>query len=223
MRDRGLRVDGIGWQAHVAVGWNTSSNRRALRLLIDWAHERDLEFHVTEASVFIDDDSTDQLEAQAGTYRRIVEELLEKRSGGVVGWNTWHISDAHGWRRDEYPSLFDEQYGPKPAYYAVQEELEEHRDLPVFLRGDGNEDGIVDLSDAVFALSWLFLGGRGPGCLAAVDANDDDIVDVADPSYLLNHLFLGAPPPPAPYPECDIAELDADVTLDCATRPPACP
>ena len=53
-----------------------------------------------------------------------MEVLLEKRVNGKVGWNTLHIDDGHGWNIDKAPSLFDEDYEAKPAYYAVQEALE---------------------------------------------------------------------------------------------------
>jgi hypothetical protein len=48
-----------------------------------------------------------------------------------------------------------------------------------FRRGDCNNDGGVDLSDAVCTLSWLFLGGRTPSCLAAANTNGDAAVDIA--------------------------------------------
>jgi GH35 family endo-1,4-beta-xylanase len=129
LRDKGLRVDGIGWQAHVAEGWDTSENLEKLSDLIDWAHSNNLEFHVTEASVWLyNGNSQSELQAQAVTYSAIVNALLEKRSNGVVAWNTWHISDAHGWYNERFPSLFDDQYQAKPAYYAVQAVLEEHKD-----------------------------------------------------------------------------------------------
>jgi len=125
LRNLGLRVDGIGWQAHVNNGWATSSHLNKLRDLIDWAHENDLEFHVTEASVWINGAHTEAaFEQQAETYRKIVDVLLEKRFTGQVGWNTWHIDDGHGWQTEKAPSLFDKSYQPKPAYYAVQDALE---------------------------------------------------------------------------------------------------
>jgi endo-1,4-beta-xylanase len=129
----GLRVDGIGWQAHVDVGWESETTLNLLRDLIDWAHSNDLEFHVTEASVWLTGNTQEDFEEQAVTYRAILGVLLEKRSTGNVGWNTWHIDDGHGWRADEYPSLFDVDYEAKPAYYAIQEALEEGagvEDLP---------------------------------------------------------------------------------------------
>lgn len=125
LRNYGLRVDGIGWQAHVSAGWDTVENLNLLRDLIDWAHNNNLEFHVTEASVFIyGAPNPANLEAQAQTYRAIVDVLIEKRLNGMVGWSTWHIDDAHGWNTELYPALFDSNYVAKPAYYAIQDALE---------------------------------------------------------------------------------------------------
>ncbi len=124
LRDKGLRVDGIGWQAHIESGWATAENLNRLRTIIDLAHANDLEFHITEASVWINDNSQASLEEQAATYQAIIEVLLEKRSTGKVAWNTWHIDDGHGWHTERYPSLFDANYSAKPAYYAIQEALE---------------------------------------------------------------------------------------------------
>lgn len=123
LRKRKLRVDGIGWQAHVDVGWNHCD---ALEKLIDWAHANDLDFHVTEAGVWLKKNASPAgLKAQAATYARILKTLLSRRKNGVVTWNTWHISDAGGWKKHRRPSLFDADYRPKPAYYAVQRVLEE--------------------------------------------------------------------------------------------------
>jgi GH35 family endo-1,4-beta-xylanase len=121
----GLRVDGIGWQAHVDLGWESESRLNNLRNLIDWAHSNDLEFHVTEASVWIYGEPTEEnLEEQGDTYRSILDVLLEKRFTGKVGWNIWHIDDNWGWYTDRHPSLFDDNYEAKPAYYAIQAALE---------------------------------------------------------------------------------------------------
>jgi GH35 family endo-1,4-beta-xylanase len=125
LRNNGLRVDGIGWQAHVDDGWVTPENLNGLRNMIDWVHNNDLEFHITEASVWLKDgNSQSALEEQAATYRAIIEVLLEKCSTGKIGWNIWHIDDAHGWHTEWYPSLFDISYSAKPSYYAIQEALE---------------------------------------------------------------------------------------------------
>lgn len=130
LRNKGLRVDGIGWQAHVEVGVEQDGNNaQYLNELIGWAHQNQLEFHITEASVWLKNGRTNaQLQAQAETYKAILEMLLEMRSGGVVAWNTWHISDYYTWHSEWFPSLFDESFKPKPAYFGINEVLSFHTD-----------------------------------------------------------------------------------------------
>lgn len=69
-----------------------------------------------------------------------------------------------------------------------------------FIRGDSNDDGIVNISDAVFTLSFLFIGDEQPECLAATDANDDGSANITDVILTLNFLFLGNEAPAAPFP-----------------------
>ena len=63
-------------------------------------------------------------------------------------------------------------------------------DVPL-LRGDANYSGGVDISDAIFILDFLFLGGPPPTCQPLADASADFSVDISDPIYLLTFLFLG--------------------------------
>ena len=71
-----------------------------------------------------------------------------------------------------------------------------------FRRGDSNEDGQMDMSDAVFTLYFLFLGTAAPACQKAADTNDSGDMDLSDPVYTLMFLFTGGEAPPAPYPGC---------------------
>jgi len=66
-----------------------------------------------------------------------------------------------------------------------------------FERGDADRDGAVALTDAIFLLNFLFLGGPAPQCLVLADADDDDELNITDGVFILGHLFLGtqAPPP----------------------------
>lgn len=88
----------------------------------------------------------------------------------------------------------------------------------LFIRGDANGDGGVNISDAVATLTYLFSGGA-LGCHDAGDANDDDALNVADPVYLLAHLFSGAAEPPAPFNACG-ADPTNDATLTCQSYDP---
>jgi hypothetical protein len=69
-----------------------------------------------------------------------------------------------------------------------------------FIRGDANNDGRIDVSDAIFILNWLFLSGDNPLCLDALDVDDSGTIDISDSIYLLNTLFQGDRLPPSPYP-----------------------
>jgi hypothetical protein len=73
-----------------------------------------------------------------------------------------------------------------------------------FRRGDANQDGRLDLSDAVSTLRLLFLGGETTTCREAADANDDGALDISDPLFTLSFLFTGGPAPPAPGPACGL-------------------
>jgi hypothetical protein len=62
-------------------------------------------------------------------------------------------------------------------------------------RGDVTADGVIDASDLVYLLNYLFIHGPEPIPLEAGDANCDGIVDASDVVYLLNYLFIKGPPP----------------------------
>jgi hypothetical protein len=70
-----------------------------------------------------------------------------------------------------------------------------------FVRGRINGDEKVDVSDAVYLLVFLFLGGGAPEVPQAADVNADSGVDIADAVYLLSFLFRGGPSIPAPFPD----------------------
>jgi hypothetical protein len=61
--------------------------------------------------------------------------------------------------------------------------------------GDANGDGVINVSDVVYLVNYLFIGGPPPCPLAAGDVNSDGITNVSDVVYLINYLFIGGPPP----------------------------
>jgi hypothetical protein len=70
----------------------------------------------------------------------------------------------------------------------------------LFHRGDPTADGLMNLSDPLAVLNFLFIGGGRPSCLETADGNNNGVVDLTDALVLLNFLFLGGPPPAAPGP-----------------------
>ena len=83
----------------------------------------------------------------------------------------------------------------------------------VFTRGDANDDGNVDISDAIKLLTYLFTGGEAPGCLDSGDTNDDGDLNITDSIFLLNYLFTGNLELPMPVSLCG-EDPTAD-QLDC--------
>ncbi len=70
--------------------------------------------------------------------------------------------------------------------------------VPVFRRGDCDDDGVVTISDPIVELRHLFMGGRRFYCDDACDANDDGAIDLTDAIVILQYLFGGGAPPGAP-------------------------
>lgn len=90
---------------------------------------------------------------------------------------------------------------------------------PMFVRGDVNDDAMINLVDAIVILDELFSGGVPAECEDAVDINDDGQKNLADPIVLLNYLFTGGPAPSSPFPTCGsdstVSSLICDMTLSC--------
>lgn len=89
---------------------------------------------------------------------------------------------------------------------------------PVFLRGDANGNGQIEIADPVLSLGFLF-SGIEVDCPSALDADDGGAIDVADPVRVLAYLFTGGAPLVPPFPACGIDPTD---DLDCTSAEP-CP
>jgi Dockerin type I domain len=64
------------------------------------------------------------------------------------------------------------------------------------LCGDANNDGVVNVSDAVWIINYVFVGGGAPQpVLACGDANTDGTVNVSDAVWIINYVFVGGGPP----------------------------
>ncbi len=78
-------------------------------------------------------------------------------------------------------------------------------ELPVFC-GDANGDDAVNVSDAVYIINYVFIGGPAPDPYETGDANCDEAVNVSDAVWIINYVFIGGNPP------CD---LNGDGQPDC--------
>lgn len=63
-----------------------------------------------------------------------------------------------------------------------------------FERGDASADGTINISDAIYLLSYFFSGGPAPSCDDSADVNDDGMLNVGDAISILGFLFtMGTP------------------------------
>jgi hypothetical protein len=84
----------------------------------------------------------------------------------------------------------------------------------LFVRGDADRNGRIELTDAVRILNFLFLGIGTLPCLDAADADDNGRHELTDAVRVLNYLFLGT----GRIPEPDPSTADY-VTADCGLDP----
>jgi PKD repeat protein len=78
--------------------------------------------------------------------------------------------------------------------------------IPPYFVGDANGDDRVNVSDAVFIVNYVFIGGDAPSPIESGDANCDESVNVSDAVAIINYVFIGGYPPGDPdhngIPDC---------------------
>jgi hypothetical protein len=75
-----------------------------------------------------------------------------------------------------------------------------------YICGDASGDEIVNVSDAVYIINYIFTGGDAPDPLESADVNCDSDVNVSDAVSIINYIFSGGNDP------CD---SDGDGIPDC--------
>jgi len=70
--------------------------------------------------------------------------------------------------------------------------------------GDCKPDGILDLGDLLWLISYLYKGGPAPNPLCIGDVNCDSLVDLGDVLHVIGYLYKGGS---APCPECCYGKL----------------
>ncbi len=64
-----------------------------------------------------------------------------------------------------------------------------------YLSGDADNNGVVNISDAVYMVTYIFSGGAAPIPTIAGDADCNGIITISDVVYLINFIFSGGPAP----------------------------
>jgi hypothetical protein len=99
--------------------------------------------------------------------------------------------------RDDVEGGLLKSYGNKANHFMLN-----HPELhycPTFdvIPGDANDDGMVNVGDAVYLISYIFFGTIAPQpyALCSCDANGDCECNVGDPVTIIRYVFEGGPPP----------------------------
>jgi len=61
--------------------------------------------------------------------------------------------------------------------------------------GDANNDGAVNISDAVWIIGYVFVGGSAPYPYLSGDVNCDSAVNISDAVWIINLVFVGGNDP----------------------------
>ena len=73
--------------------------------------------------------------------------------------------------------------------------IENEGEPPLYICGDANSDEIVNVSDAVYIINYVFVGGDPPDPFWSGDANCDGVCNVSDAVWIINYVFVGGNDP----------------------------
>lgn len=133
---RGVPINGVGLQMHITLGDTAPGGSLTPDLLgqnIKRLGDLGLQVQITEMDVKFQGKPTDSiLQHEAGDYRRVLDTCLN--NANCTAFVTWGVTDKYSWLLDprystnanNAPLLFDDEYQPKPAYYAVLDLLARH-------------------------------------------------------------------------------------------------
>lgn len=105
-----------------------------------------------------------------------------------------------------------------PSFSAEGKELCGELSGRPFVRGDSDADNMLNITDGIVILNFLFLGTVTPPCEKAADVDDSGGVNISDGVMVFNFLFTGGPPPRPPSPDCGFDRTEDD--LSCEAFPP---
>lgn len=123
LKRSGVPIDGVGFQMH--IGLKDRLKLDDISRNMERLAELGLEVRITEMDVQVHEGAeteSEQFNLQATYYSSILDTCLVARN--CKGLTVWGVADHHSWvphffDRPDAPLLFDEEYQPKPAYYAI--------------------------------------------------------------------------------------------------------
>lgn len=192
-KSRGIPVDGIGFQMHLDIQYAIDYDdfARNMQRFADLG----LEIYITEMDVRISSNPTQaELEKQASYYKNIIEKCMAQPA--VKAIQVWGFTDKYSWVPQTFPGrdnalIFDRNYNPKPAYYAMQAALAT-APTPTVVYGDLDGSGSVDALD--YSLIKQYLLGTistfpSESGLTAADVDGSGTIDALDFAVMKQYLL----------------------------------
>lgn len=126
---RGIPIHGVGLQSHFTLG---SFDPNQIAQNVERLGELGLQVQFTEVDIRYSGMATENiLQQQASDYHRLMDVCLS--NDACTAFITWGVTDKYTWLRGANlgffnnlsvePLLFDDDYQPKPAYFAVLDSL----------------------------------------------------------------------------------------------------
>ena len=131
LRNRGIKIDGIGIQMHVNI---LSTEATQVASALQSISNNDYQIHLSELDISVNPlgknitPSQSLFTKQANLLGEIVLQYKQIPTRYQYGITFWGISDKTSWiidyfNREDYPLLYDDNYLPKPAYCKLKETL----------------------------------------------------------------------------------------------------
>lgn len=77
------------------------------------------------------------------------------------------------------------------AGYRAMVQLMDLQDVGIYIHADANNDRMVNVSDAVFLIDYIFGGGQPPAHICLGDADGNGMVNISDVVTLIGYIFAG--------------------------------
>ena len=147
----------------------------------------------------------------AGNYQQLMFLVFDVEPSAPVGGTTQVVLSDDEQQSDVTNIFIVDGLNKNPALRSSNVRILSPDPAPeLFLRGEVNGDGVIDITDAINILNYLFSGSFSPDCLDPLDVDDGGVVDISDAIRLLSYLFTGGALPSTPFPRVGYdANLDA--------------
>ncbi|WP_369233837.1 endo-1,4-beta-xylanase [Streptomyces sp. R21] len=123
LKERGVPIGGVGLQAHLILGQVPSTLQQNIQRFADLG----VDVAITELDIRmqVPSDSA-KLTQQAADYKAVMDACVAVTR--CVGVTVWGFTDSDSWIPDVFSGYgaatpYDENYAPKPAYYAIATSL----------------------------------------------------------------------------------------------------